>query len=54
MKITSSEFIVHILINVDFIQHLEQTGKESYQIILKNSKQLPVSKTGLAKLRNTL
>ena len=42
------------IINVDFIQHLEQTGKESYQIILKNSKQLPVSKTGLAKLRNTL
>lgn len=42
------------IINVDFIQHLEQTGKESYQIILKNDKQLPVSKTGLAKLRNTL
>jgi len=42
------------IINVDFIQHLEQTGKESYQIILKNSKQLPVSKTGLSKLRNTL
>lgn len=42
------------IINVDFIQHLEQTGKESYQLILKNGKQLPVSKTGLAKLRNTL
>ena len=42
------------IINVDFIQHLEQTGKESYQIILKNEKQLPVSKTGLSKLRNTL
>ena len=42
------------IINVDFIQHLEQTGKESYQIILKNSKPLPVSKTGLSKLRNTL
>jgi two-component system LytT family response regulator len=42
------------IINVDFIQHLEQSGKESYQLILKNGKQLPVSKTGLAKLRNTL
>ena len=42
------------IINVDFIQHLEQTGKESYQLILKNGKQLPVSKTGLSKLRNTL
>ncbi len=42
------------IINVDFIQHLEQTGKESYQIILKNGKQLPVSKTGLNKLKNTL
>ncbi len=42
------------IINVDFIQHLEQTGKESYQIILKNGKQFPVSKTGLNKLKNTL
>ncbi len=42
------------IINVDFIQHLEQTGKESYQLILKNGKQLPVSKTGLNKLKNTL
>jgi two-component system LytT family response regulator len=42
------------IINVDFIQHLEQTGKESYQLILKNGTQLPVSKTGLGKLRNTL
>ena len=42
------------IINVDFIQHLEQTGKESYQIIMKNGKQFPVSKTGLNKLKNTL
>jgi two-component system LytT family response regulator len=42
------------IINADYIQHLEQTGKESYQIILKNGKQFPVSKTGLAKLKNTL
>jgi two-component system LytT family response regulator len=42
------------IINVDFIQHLEQTGKESYRLILKNGKQFPVSKTGLARLRNTL
>lgn len=42
------------IINTEFIQHLEQTGKESYRIILKNGKQLPVSKTGLAKLKNTL
>ena len=42
------------MINVDYIQHLEQTSKDSYQLILKNGKQLPVSKTGLSKLRNTL
>ncbi len=42
------------IINVDFIQHLEQTGKESYHIILKNGKELPVSKSGLAKLKSTL
>lgn len=42
------------IINADFILHLEQKGKESYQLILKNGKQLPVSRTGLAKLKNTL
>jgi len=42
------------IINVDFIQHLEQSGKDSYQIILKNGKQLPVSRTGLTKLKTTL
>jgi len=42
------------IINADFIQHLEQKGKESYQLILKNGKELPVSKTGLTKLKNTL
>jgi len=42
------------IINADYIQHLEQTGKESYQLILKNGKELPVSKTGLAKLKSTL
>lgn len=42
------------IINIDFIQHLEQAGKESYHIILKNGKELPVSKTGLTKLKSTL
>jgi two-component system LytT family response regulator len=42
------------IINADFIQHLEQKGKESYQLILKNGKELPVSKTGLNRLKNTL
>ncbi|MEJ2506193.1 MAG: LytTR family DNA-binding domain-containing protein, partial [Ignavibacteriaceae bacterium] len=42
------------IINADYIQHLEQTGKESYQLILKNGKELPVSKTGLGKLKSTL
>jgi len=42
------------IINADFIQHLEQKGKESYQLILKNGKELPVSKTGLSKLKSTL
>ena len=42
------------IINADYILHLEQKGKESYRLILKNNKELPVSKTGLAKLKNTL
>jgi len=42
------------IINADYIQHLEQTGKESYQLILKNGKSFPVSKTGLSKLKSTL
>ena len=42
------------IINADYIQHLEQKGKESYQLILKNGKELPVSKTGLYKLKSTL
>ena len=42
------------IINADFIQHLEQKGKESYQLILKNGRELPVSKTGLSKLKSTL
>jgi len=42
------------IINADFIQHLEQQGKESYQLILKNGKVLPVSKTGLSKLKTAL
>ena len=42
------------IINADYIQHLEQKGKESYRLILKNGRELPVSKTGLTKLKNTL
>jgi two-component system, LytTR family, response regulator len=42
------------IINADYIQHLEQKGKESYQLILKNGKEFPVSKSGLSKLKSTL
>lgn len=42
------------IINLEFIQHLEQTETESYRLVLKNGKELPVSKTGLSKLKNTL
>lgn len=42
------------IINLDFLQHLEQTDTESYRLVLKNGKELPVSKTGLQKLKSTL
>ena len=42
------------IINIDFIQHLEQTETESYRLILKNGKDIPVSKSGLQRLKNTL
>jgi two-component system LytT family response regulator len=42
------------IINVDFIQHLEQTETESYRLVLKNGKEIPVSKTGLQRLKSTL
>lgn len=42
------------MISIDFIKHLEQQDKESYKIILKNQQELPVSKTGLSKLKNIL
>jgi len=42
------------LISIDYIQHLEQNEKDSYNVILKNDQHLPVSKTGLAKLKNIL
>ncbi len=42
------------LISIDFIQHLEQTEGDNYKVFLKNEQQLPVSKTGLAKLKNIL
>ncbi|MGQ9800027.1 MAG: LytTR family DNA-binding domain-containing protein [Ignavibacterium sp.] len=42
------------IINIDFIQHLEQTETESYRLILKNGKEIPVSKTGLQRLKNSL
>jgi len=42
------------LISIDYIQHLEQNENESYNVFLKNELQLPVSKTGLVKLKNIL
>jgi len=42
------------IINLDFLQHLEQTDTESYRLVLKNGKELPVSKNGLSRLKSTL
>lgn len=42
------------IINIDSIKHLELHEKDSYRIILKNEKFLPVSKTGLTKLKSIL
>lgn len=42
------------IINLSFLQHLEQQESESYKIILKNGTELPVSKSGLARLKATL
>ncbi len=42
------------IVNIDFINHLELYEKESYRIILKNNNPLPVSKTGLTKLKDVI
>ncbi len=42
------------IVNIDFINHLELNEKESYRIILKNNNPLPVSKTGLSKLKGVI
>jgi two-component system LytT family response regulator len=42
------------IVNIDFINHLELSEKESYRIILKNNNPLPVSKTGLSKLKGVI
>ncbi len=42
------------IVNIDFINHLEMNEKESYKIILKNNNPLPVSKTGLSKLKGVI
>ncbi len=42
------------IVNINFIQHLELYEKDSYRIILKNEKLLPVSKTGLSRLKEIL
>jgi len=55
--LNENEFVrVHrsFIINIGFIQHLEQTETESYRLVMKNGKQIPVSKTGLQRLKSTL
>jgi len=42
------------IINLSYLQHLEQQETDSYKIILKNGHELPVSKSGLARLKATL
>jgi two-component system, LytTR family, response regulator len=42
------------IINLSYLQHLEQQENDSYKIILKNGQELPVSKSGLARLKATL
>lgn len=42
------------IINLFYLQHLEQQENDSYKIILKNGQDLPVSKSGLARLKATL
>lgn len=42
------------IINLSYLQHLEQQETDSYKIILKNGQELPVSKSGLARLKATL
>lgn len=41
-------------INIDFIKQMELYEKDSYRVILKNDTRLPVSKTGLQKLKEIL
>ncbi len=55
--LNENEFVrVHrsYIINLGFIQHLEQTETESYRLVMKNGKQIPVSKAGLQRLKSTL
>lgn len=42
------------IINLNYIQHLEQQENDSYKLILKNGTELPVSKSGLSRLKSTL
>lgn len=42
------------IVRIDEITHLELYEKDSYIVILKNGLKLPVSKTGLPKLKNAL
>lgn len=42
------------IINLSYLQHLEQQETDSFKIILKNGKELPVSKSGLSRLKATL
>lgn len=42
------------IVNLNFIEHLFQTETESHRLVLKNGKEIPVSKNGLQKLKDIL
>ncbi|MCX7610555.1 MAG: LytTR family transcriptional regulator DNA-binding domain-containing protein [Ignavibacterium sp.] len=42
------------IVNLSFIEQLFQTETESHRLVLKNGKEIPVSKNGLQKLKNIL
>jgi len=42
------------LVNINFVKQIDLIGKDSHAVLLKNEKQLPVSKNGYAKLREMI
>lgn len=42
------------LVNLNYVKQIELVGKDSHAVLLKDGKQLPVSKNGYAKLREMI